>query len=230
MDPSTGRLQGDLISIGGAEELPAPSVPAFLDLSSSTTGLLVYRSGLRPGSQIVRRPRTGGSMEAIAPPDDYATPALSPDGMRLAVGRAQATNTYFIWMLDLSRRAFSRFTFGPIIDFYPVWSPDGQQILFSSGPEKDLVNLHLKAASGAGEKQRLTTSQDIQVAYSWSRGGQFWIYGQLSQRNSWDLWIQPTAPEAKPFPFLQSPATEVQGQFSPNGKWIAYTSNESGID
>jgi Tol biopolymer transport system component/tRNA A-37 threonylcarbamoyl transferase component Bud32 len=230
MDPATGRLEGDPVALGGAEDYSGSAASAILDLSAAGTGLLAYRIGPRTQSQIVRRPRSGSAAEAIAPFDDYATPALSPDGRSLAVGRADPSSSrYNTWILDISRRAFSRFTFDTSMQFYAVWSPDGRWIFFNSGVGRDdYSNLFVRAASGAGEKQRVTTAETIQVAYAWSPDGRFRMYGEMSPNNSWDLWIQPTAPDGKPFPFLQSPATEVHGQFSPDGKWIAYTSNESG--
>jgi Tol biopolymer transport system component len=162
--------------------------------------------------------------------DDYSTLALSPDNHTLAVGRASSSGNYDIWLLNLSRRVFSQFTFGPYQNFYPVWSLDGQSILFTSIAESGAGNLYLRAANGAGERQVVTPAGRAQASLSWSRDGRFRIYGELSPNNSWDLWIEPTAAGAKPFPFLQSPAMELHGQFSPDGHWIAYTSDESGAD
>jgi Tol biopolymer transport system component len=202
----------------------------FLDLSATSTGLLAYHTGPRSSSQIVRRQRASTNVEVLAPFDDYTTLELSPDGHTIAMGRAAASGNYDIWLLDLSRRVFSRFTTGPYLNFYPVWSPDARAIFFTSTLESSAGNLFVKAANGAGEKQAVTQTESIQNSLSWSRDGRFRIYGQMSATNSWDIWIQPTASEAKAFPFLQSPATEIQGQFSPDGKWIAYTSDESGTD
>jgi serine/threonine protein kinase len=230
MDPATGRLDGEPVPVPGLEPLPGPSLPVFLDLSATSTGMLAYRSGPRSSSQIVRRQRTGATVESIAPFDDYTTVALSSDSRRLAVGRAPASGNYDIWLLDLSRRVFTRFTFGPYLNFYPVWSSDGRSIFFTSTVESSAGNLFVKAADGAGDAQAVTQVESIQNSLSWSRDGRFRIYGQMTANNSWDLWIQPTAAGAKPFPFLQSPAMEIHAQFSPDGRWIAYTSDESGAD
>jgi serine/threonine protein kinase/Tol biopolymer transport system component len=229
MDPAGGRLDGEPVPVPGVEPLPGGPVPVFLDLSAGA-GLLAYRSGPRSSSQIVRRQRAGANVESIAPFDDYTTLSLSPDGRTLAVARAPASGNYDIWLLDLSRRVFSRFTVGPYLNFYPVWSPDGRSIFFTGTVESSAGNLFIKAADGAGEKRAATETESIQNSLSWSRDGRFRIYGQMSASNSWDLWIQPAAQGAKPFPFLQSRATEVHGQFSPDGRWIAYTSDESGTD
>jgi Tol biopolymer transport system component/tRNA A-37 threonylcarbamoyl transferase component Bud32 len=230
MDPATAHLDGEPLPIPGVEPIPGAPAPVFLDLSASVTGLLAYRSGPRSASQIVRRQRSGGAIESLAPLDDYSTLAVSPDSRTLAVGRAPASGNHDIWLLDLSRRVFSRFTFGPYLNFYPVWSPDGHSIFFTSSEESGAGNLYLRAADGAGEKQILTPVGSIQNSLSWSSDGRFRLYGQMSANKSWDLWIQPTATGDKPFPFLQSPAMEMHGQFSPDGKWIAYTSDESGAD
>jgi Tol biopolymer transport system component len=232
MDSATGRLEGDAIPITASEEGLDPSAPAFLELSAAGSGILAYRLGNRTRSRIVRRLRDGTGIEEIAGLGDYATPALSPDGRTLAIGRSTISRTpYNIWLLDLSRRAFSRFTSDELLNLYPVWSPDGRWLLYNSVVGKnEYNNLFLKSANGAGEIQRLTNVETYHVPYSWSDDGRYRLYAEMSPSNSWDLWIQPTAPGEKPFPFLSSPATEVQGRFSPDGKWIAYTSNESGTD
>jgi Tol biopolymer transport system component len=107
-------------------------------------------------------------------------------------------------------------------DSDPLWSPDGKQLAFSSGRE-GFVNIFLKAASGVGDAEIVDKSEEIQYAMSWSPDGQNIIYWSPT-----GIGILPLTGEHRTVPFLQTDFAEIEPQFSPNGKWISYTSNESG--
>ena len=108
---------------------------------------------------------------------------------------------------------------------YLFWSPDGRYVAY----EKDGVGIYRKPANGAGVEELLTRTKGLVCTKSWSPDGHFIIYAQINPGNGADLMAIPAEPDAKPFIVAKSPATEDQGQFSPDGHWVAYTSNESGL-
>jgi Tol biopolymer transport system component len=136
-------------------------------------------------------------------------------------------------MVDVERDAWSRFTFLPGVASFPVWSPDGRQVMFGAGSPP---NLHRKEASGAGSEQRVTESPNVQVPTDWSRDGRLVLYYEIGPDAKQDLWVLPVTPDGRPEagakarPYLRTPLNERHGRFSPerSPRWVAYTSDESG--
>ncbi len=161
-------------------------------------------------------------MGTAGEPGQYLGLALSPDGKRAALtkGNGLASN---IWLLDLSRDASTRFTFGSAADYDPVWSPDGSRIAFSSGSE-----LYQKPVSGVKDAELLLKSSGTPHAESWSRDGRFLLYVAYEPKTKWDIWVLPLDSDKKPVPFLVTEFTEGDASFSPDGHWVAYDSDESG--
>ncbi|MGH9779969.1 MAG: hypothetical protein ACRD5I_16325 [Candidatus Acidiferrales bacterium] len=129
----------------------------------------------------------------------------------------------------MGRDVQTRFTFDPGIDGGGVWSPDSSHVAFHSN-RKGTWNLYLKPASGAGSEAVLLESEGNKFVDDWSRDGWFLLYehGDPSGKNRWDLWVLSLQGERKPYLVLQTPYSERGARFSPNGRWIAYTSDESG--
>ena len=152
------------------------------------------------------------------------TPDLSPDGRRVAVNRTVQGNTD-IWLLDGSRT--TRFTFDPALDRFPVWSPDGSRIVFDSN-RKGPRNLYIKPSSGAGSEELLVESPQDKLGVDWSADGRFIVYYSIDPQTGRDLWVLPLEGDRKPWMFLKTNFDERWGQFSPDGRWVAYQSNESG--
>jgi Tol biopolymer transport system component len=138
------------------------------------------------------------------------------------------TGTNDLWIYELSRDTSTRFTFEPGVENEAVWSPDGQRLAFAAdrgGPP----SLQLKELSDSGLGKRLTQpSRWVQNIYDWSPDGKFIIYGDGEAKTSNDLWLLPMTGERKPTPFLRTNFNEVEARFSPNGRWVAYVSDESG--
>ena len=131
-----------------------------------------------------------------------------------------------IWLTDLLRNTPTRFTFHPGPDFDPVWSPDGKELIYYSSQAGG--TLFRKAASGAGNPVRLLESADPQYPTSWSSDGGYLLYTVMSGKDQAGIMALPLKGDRKPFVFLNTPFSEAHARFSPDGRWIAYESNESG--
>src|SRR5207249_1138098 len=132
-----------------------------------------------------------------------------------------------IWLIELARNTPSRFTFDPANESAPVWSPDGSRIVFASNRD-GVANMYQRLSNGTGNDEVLLKSTDPTGPYDWSPDGRFILFGELSPKTNGDLWLLPLFGDQKPAPFIQTEFTETQGRFSPDGRWVAYASNESG--
>jgi Tol biopolymer transport system component len=131
-----------------------------------------------------------------------------------------------VWLLDLERDGLpTRFTFDPANDVAPVWSPDGSRVVFSSD-RKGKLDLYQKASAGVGGEEVLLADEGNNVSANWSPDGRFLLYDRVGLNA--DMWVLPLAGDRKPFPFLRTSANEFDGHFSPDGRWVAYRSDESG--
>jgi Tol biopolymer transport system component len=204
--------------------------------AASSSGLLVHSGA--GGTQLSWLDRAGQAAHsgaaALGQPGDYFTFRVSPDGRRVAVARWSDSGSD-LWMVDVERDAWSRFTFLPGVAMSPVWSPDGRQVLFSAGSP---LNLHRKEASGAGSEQRVTESPNAQYPADWSRDARLLLYYEIAPDTQRDLWVLPVTPDGQPEagakarPYLRTRFNEWGGRFSPerSPRWVAYSSDESGRD
>lgn len=189
--------------------------------------MLVYQSGsAASGSSLVWFDRSGKQLGTAAGPAVYSNPALSPDGKRLAVGIQGGDLNRDIWILDLERGASSKLTFDPKDDLNPTWSPDASRIAFSSD-RKGERDLYVKNSSGAGDEELLLSSSLPKNVEDWSRDGRFLIYNRTVSGSGVRLWIF-SFETRQSQPFFESRFSQDQAKFAPNGKWIAYRSNETG--
>jgi Tol biopolymer transport system component len=166
----------------------------------------------------------GAIQPLTVPPRAYAGPRLSPDGKRLAL-YTQGTDRN-VWVGDLLRGTLTHLTTEGQ-NLQPIWTPDGQQLTFNSttaGP----TNLFWERADGSGAAQRLTTSEYSQWPGSWSRDKQTLAFVQIDPTTKYDIWT--LSPDHTPQPLLNSAANESGPDFSPDGRWLAYASDQSGRD
>jgi serine/threonine-protein kinase len=160
-----------------------------------------------------------------APPRAYTQPRLSPDGTRIAVSISDQEQDTWIW--DLRRATLTRLTFAQGIDWFPLWTPDGKRIVFSSAGEGGSINLFWMPADGTGKPEPLTNG-DLHYATSVSPDGTQVVFYQNTQTARGDLLKVSLEGDHRVQPLLQTPFDEQEGTISPDGRWIAYESDSSG--
>jgi Tol biopolymer transport system component len=195
-------------------------------VSVAATGLVAYRTGAASQRQLTWVDRSGTVRGTIGDTDssNLRNPRLSPDGHRVLVFRTVQGNRD-LWLLDGART--SRFTFDAAPDDFPLWSPDGTRIVFRS-QQTSAGDLYQKLTSGAGVEEPLVASGQTKNPSSWSADGRFLLYVNTDPQMSADLWVVPMVGDRTPSVFLKTPFYEAWGVFSPDGRWVAYQTNESG--
>jgi len=228
-DEKSFQLIGDAFPL--AEHLQFDVVITRAIFSVSENGVLAFQSGAARGdSRLIWFDRSGKQTGQLGEPGFYFQPQFSPDGQKLAVAsfdiRAGSAD---IWLYELARNVPTRFTFDPASDVAPIWSPDGSTIILSSN-RKGPYDIYQKAFTGAGSEEVLLESDETKTANSWSADGRFIVYTSADAKANTkeDLWILPLFGDHKPFPFLRTQFNESFAQFSTDGHWIAYVSDESG--
>jgi serine/threonine protein kinase/Tol biopolymer transport system component len=198
--------------------------------SLSDTGVLAYETGDSGGfrTQLTWVDRNGKEVGTLGDRDDYRQVRLSPDGLRAAVTIPDpATMTTDIWILDVERNVRTRFTSDPADDFGAAWSPDATRLAFTRLTTR--TDIYQKTSSGAGVEEVLLPAGTFNSSpNAWSSDGRFFSYTATNTTTGSDLWILPLSGDRKPFPLAQTNFIESDGQFSADGRWVAYTSDESG--
>ncbi len=227
-DAGAGKLNGDPFPL--AEGIGTGSV-GLAHFSGSNNGTLIYNGGDTTERQLVWFNRKGHELEAIGPADRFRDPALSPDGRRLAVEiRDPRSDRTDIWIFDLARGVRSRFTFDAADDRSPMWSPDGKMVAFSSNRDGN-PDVFIKDASGTGTATVVANLPSIDSPDDWVSDGNTIILGSQRGGTSFDLLSIPATgngDQAEPAVHVATEFIDGQGRISPDGKFIAYTSTESG--
>jgi Tol biopolymer transport system component/tRNA A-37 threonylcarbamoyl transferase component Bud32 len=206
-----------------AENAGAPSV--------ALDGTLVYVGlGGRRQQQLMWRDREGKKLGAIGRPQQWiARPALSFDDRRVAV-RALENDQDDIWVHDVARAVKTRLTFAPVAESDPVWSPSGDEVTYRSIRQGDSDIFH-RPADGSGEPVLLVGTEFVEYPRDWSRDGRYLLYEVNDPKNKYDLWYLKRKENGQDFesvPFLQTAFSERGAQFSLDGRFVAYCSDESG--
>jgi serine/threonine-protein kinase len=168
--------------------------------------------------------RQGREEPVKGPPRAYVDPRLSPDGTKVALGvRDQESD---IWIWDFARATLTRLTFDPTGDVLPVWTSDGKRIVFASARERSVNNLFWQSADGTGAVERLTESPNNQVPSNFSPDGKRLVLAEIV--NGSDLMALSFDGERRTQPLVRTQFSERNAEISPDGRWIAYESDESG--
>jgi len=241
-DTASLTMTGEPVPV--AEDIRSVGLNRRGVFSVSGNGLLVYQTGAGAGpGTLTWFDRSGKPVGTLGDPGSYGRPHLSPDRKTLAVDMQDpATTKWDLWMFDVDRQIRSRFTFlsqppregsrGPSASSAAIWSPDGKTVVFDASG-----SLNQRAANGSGPEALVYRGDRSVTPTSWSPDGRFILFnapGDVRDPNAREaIWVLPMAPEhegaeRKPFRFLPKGVNDVDGQFSPDGRFVAYQSYESG--
>jgi serine/threonine-protein kinase len=226
--------------VPAVEGVTSSSLSAGAQFAFSDRGTLAYVPGatIRPEFSIDWLDRAGKREPLRSVPGDYTNIRFSPDGRTLAID-IRESNNWDVWVYEWERDNLSRLTFDAGEDTRAVWTPDGSRITFASTrADEKTPNLYWQRADGTGEAERLSVSDSIQSPESWHPSGKFLSFNEVSlQTGTQDIMILPMEGNeaagwkpGKPTPFLNAPFHEGQAEFSPDGRWLAYQSDETGTN
>jgi eukaryotic-like serine/threonine-protein kinase len=238
-NPDRIEFEGDAVPIADHVARPISAVGGYFSVSAN--GALAYRTGISNGADLRltwfdRHGKQVGTAPAPIPTSATGGLSFSPDGGKVALAYSDAPGgNQDIWLYELARGNSTRFTFDPASDSAPVWSPDGKQIVFAS--ERDGVgNLFRKASNNAGTEEPLFKSNEPKTPSDWSRDGRFLLFQSVGPGSGPDIWyLRMTSANgvlvgtAKPEAYLKTQFAELNARFSPDGRYVAYTSDESGM-
>ncbi len=227
-DPERGELSGEPAQIAERVGSDAQRTAKFF-FTVSSSGDLALRTGTQQPNQLGWFGRGGSALGILASKGTFSEPALSPDGRRVVVGLTSDDGVGGLWLFESAGQdRGTRLTFGPDAAETPIWSPDGSRVVYSS-PRANGYALFAKAASGAGGEELLLEVGTSAWIDDWSRDGRALVFERYSEATGADLWLLPMTGERKPVPYLETATNEAHGTFSPDGHYLAYGSDETGV-
>jgi eukaryotic-like serine/threonine-protein kinase len=229
-DASQLRLDGDAEPV--AEHVGVNAITSRAIFAVSETGLLVYEAANATGDtdRLVWYDRTGKQIDATGTPGLYLEPSVSADSSKLAIsGFSGGTGNFSIWMFDLARTTKTRLTFPPWSDRQPNWAPDGKSVAFISN-QNGPPHIYLSASDGTGTPMALTMDDASEVAPRFTADGRYLLFERLAEQpnSRREIWGVLLSGDRKAFPVIQRQYDLFAPAVSPDGKWLAYESRESG--
>jgi len=227
-DAEERRVSGQPSAV--ADRIAAVGPTGSGDFAASADGrLLVYRHGV-PASRLVWMDRSGRQVGSIGEPGHFGLVRISPDGERLVTDvENPETGGHDLWLYDLSTGIGSRLTVDPVAASWPAWSPDGGRIAFGSG-RSGPPDLYVKDLGGALAEKLLLAAPGLQAPSDWTRDGRFIAYVDYSpsRKDQSQIWLLPMTGEPRPVRLDDSPFSEYKPRFSPDSRFVAFVSEESG--
>jgi Tol biopolymer transport system component len=225
-DPAAGKLVGEPVELGDAPPIVGPDGVHMA--SASRNGILVYSSSRLSNTQVSWYDRAGKRQSVLPLPKGiWEGVSISPDGRRAMIGKPTGADVGDWWLVELEGAVARRFASG-IMSAGTVWSPSGDRVAYQvnkSGPS----DIYVKSVEGGGAEEPLVVSDvTFKNPQRWTQDGKYVIFDQPSADNGWDVWRVPVAGDRKPEPVLTTSANEHGGWVSPDGRSVAYTSDESG--
>jgi eukaryotic-like serine/threonine-protein kinase len=226
-NPDKLEFSGDPIPVAENVEFDLNYNKAIYSVSRN--GILVYQNSTESSTVRIQEVDSNGTvLTTIGDPGQYGYWALSPDAKFAAWDDYDAqSHNRDIWLYDLARRLKTRFTFDPGVDENPVWSPDGSRIAFHSD-RRGHYDLYQKTTSGAGNEELLFESPDVKTPFDWTSDGRYLLFTSVDKTTKTDIWILTMTGDRTPAKFMTTPFDEDLPIVSPDMKWLAYRSNESG--
>jgi eukaryotic-like serine/threonine-protein kinase len=235
-NPSTGELQGDAAVLN--DDVQSDATVWRATFSASENGILIYQPGSGvAGLHLTWIDRGGKELGNVFEPDLYDQVELSPDGKKAAVTIGNPTGV--IWIYDLEHNTKVRFTFGESTFNSPLWSPDGKQMAYLAsepgGAATGRYDVMVKASDGSGEARMLLRSVDATIApttqglWDWSPDGKYLLFTKGMPFVGERIWALPLSGDGKPFSYAAAAGDQWLAQFSPDGRWVTYTSSEGGL-
>ena len=222
-------LIGDAVPL--ADHLQVNSLIARPTLSASGNGNLLYQAGDTTSGNVrmLWFDTSGKQLGEAGPQGVYVTPRISPDGTKFVYGSLTSGGFDELWVFDLARSVKTRLTFSTGFQFSPAWSPDGKTIAYTSTRE-GAYHLYRQAADGSGQATPIFIDEAVESAPDWSSDGRYLVFERLEQKPGTrsEIWALELSADAKPFPVVQGPFNAHTPAFSPDGRWVAYSSDETG--
>jgi Tol biopolymer transport system component len=231
-DLSTLRPVGNLVPLGVAP--PVSTFDGGNALSASVNGVLAHSAASPPLTELVWLDRAGRETGRIPlPPGSYSNPSLSPNGRWAAVTRFNSSMSYDLWLVDLQRAVTTRLTFDGLVaaggmNSPVVWSPDSSRVAYTT-MRSGLYDVYEVAVSGTGRPEPLVQSNVVyKLPAAWSPDGKYFIFTQIGKESQYDLWLLPQQGNRSSVPYLRTPFSEDACAVSPDGRWLAFDSDETG--
>jgi len=225
---------GTVMPFGGSP--PQSVFDGAAALSASEQGVLAHPAATPPRTELVWLDRAGRQTGKIPmPPGSYSYPSLSPDGRWATVAKFNSPTSYDLWLVDLRRSVTTRLTFdgrvaagGGGLNAPIVWSPDIARIAYMYD-QNGRYAVYTVPVSGGGQPEPLVESDALfTFPAAWSPDGKYFVFSQSGEGSQYDLWLRPMQGDRTPVPFLRTPFSEDAASISPDGRWLAYDSDETG--